>query len=171
MKKCLLMDCQSVLETVFEAEKLTQLPFTTQLQITVHCLFCPDCATALNDLRQAEIIMHSDFFPPSPHFGDALMERIHDERIEHVGNEEIFAQEGSFDPARFSLRAWVLTGCFVLLSLTSVFFGMHFTQIVNATGLSFLLPVGITVGVVLTCYGAFFIGSHLDELSARFGLR
>ena len=171
MKKYLLMDCQSVLKTVFEAEKVTYLPLTTQLQITVHCLFCPDCTTAVNDLRDAEAIMHSDFFPPSPHFADALMERIHGESDEYAETEEIFAQEGALDPAGFSLRAWVLTGCFVLLSLTSVFFGMHFTQIVDATGLSFLLPVGITVGVVLTCYGALFIGSHLDELSARFGLR
>jgi len=169
MKK-ILMDCQSVLTTIFETEKVTDLPFTTQLQITVHCLFCPGCAAEINDWRRAEAIMHSDFFPPSPHFADALIERIHDES-ERFKPEEVFTQEGHFDPAGFSLRAWVLTGCFVLLSLTSVFFGMHFTQIVDATGLSFLLPVGITVGVVLTCYGAFFIGSHLDELSTRFRLR
>ena len=36
--------------------------------------------------------------------------------------------------------------------------------------MSFLLPVGITIGVVLTTYGALFIGSHLKELSERFGL-
>jgi hypothetical protein len=30
--------------------------------------------------------------------------------------------------------------------------------------------VGITIGIVLTCYGALFIGSHLKELMERFGL-
>jgi hypothetical protein len=36
--------------------------------------------------------------------------------------------------------------------------------------MSFLLPVGITFGIVLTSYGALFIGSHLEEFSERFGL-
>jgi hypothetical protein len=36
--------------------------------------------------------------------------------------------------------------------------------------MSYLLPVGITIGIVLTSYGALFIGSHLKELSERFGL-
>jgi hypothetical protein len=36
--------------------------------------------------------------------------------------------------------------------------------------MSFLLPVGITVGIVLTSYGALFIGGHLKELSERFRL-
>jgi hypothetical protein len=48
---------------------------------------------------------------------------------------------------------------------------MNFVAIANSEGSSFLLPVGITIGIVLTCYGALFIGSHLKELSSRFRLR
>jgi hypothetical protein len=47
---------------------------------------------------------------------------------------------------------------------------MDFIHIAQEQGLSFLLPLGITVGVVLTCYGALFIGSHLKELSKHFNL-
>jgi hypothetical protein len=45
---------------------------------------------------------------------------------------------------------------------------MDFINIADTQGSSFLLPVGITIGAVVTGYGAFFIGSHLKELSSRF---
>ena len=96
-----------------------------------------------------------------PDFGDLIMEHLcKDTGIEKKAEEL----------PGFSLRIWVITGFFVLLSLSSSFFGVDFVKIANAEGLSFLLPVGLTVGMVLTCYGALFIGSHLKELSARFGL-
>jgi hypothetical protein len=37
-------------------------------------------------------------------------------------------------------------------------------------GSSFLLPIGITIGAIVSAYGALFSGSHLKELSSRFNL-
>jgi hypothetical protein len=85
--------------------------------------------------------------------------------------KEICISEKTAVPAGFSFRGWVFIGFFMLISLSSSFFGMNFTEIANAEGLSFLLPIGLTIGMVVTCYGALFIGSHLDELSTRFRLR
>jgi hypothetical protein len=48
---------------------------------------------------------------------------------------------------------------------------MDFEKVAHRQGSSFLIPVGITIGVVVTGYGALFIASHLKELSERFGLR
>jgi len=162
MKKHFLLDCHTVMDTVYESEKDSSFPILTQLQIGLHLLCCPACAGELKNLRQVEEIMKADFLPPSPEFADILMERL---------GEETVLEAETDAPAGFSFRGWVIIGFFMLLSLSSVFFGMNFIQIANAKGLSFLLPVGLTIGVVLTCYGAFFIGSHLKELSARFGLR
>ena len=106
--------------------------------------------------------MKTDFHPHCPNFEKPVMECLCGEADPE---EEIDA------PAGFSFRGWVLIGFFVLLSLSSSFFGISFGVIANEEGLSFLLPVGITIGIVLTCYGALFIGSHLKELSTRFGLR
>ena len=114
-----------------------------------------------SDLQCIKEIMKLDFFPPSPGLEDLIMERIYAEE----GENETYA------PTGFSLRSWVVTGFFILFSLTTVFFGMDFAKIADAEGLSFLLPVGLTIGFVLTCYGALFIGSHLKELSIRFGIR
>ena len=162
MKGYFWMDCHTVIDTVYESEKDNSLPILTQLQIWLHLLYCPDCAEKLRNLRHVEEIMKADFFPPSPDFGDLIMKRLY---------EETAMQEELDAPTGFSFRGWVVIGFFVLLSLSSAFFGMNFVEIADAEGLSFLLPVGITIGVVLTCYGALFIGSHLKELSSRFRLR
>jgi len=162
MKEHFFMDCRTVMDTVYEAEKESALPVLTQLRIWIHLLTCSACACELNNLRRINEIMKTDFFPPSPDFGGIIMERLREETAMNAATDA---------PAGFSFRGWVITGFFVLLSLSSAFFGINFIQIANAEGSSFLLPVGITVGVVLTCYGALFIGSHLKELSSRFGLR
>ena len=162
MKNYFLMDCRTVMDTAYEFEKDNFFPLLTQIRMDLHLLFCPACAEELKNLRQVQEIMKTDFLPPAPDFGNVLMERLY---------KETALQEAADAPAGFSFRGWVLIGFFMLLSLPSAFFGMNFVQIANAEGQSFLLPVGLTIGVLLTCYGAFFIGSHLKELSSRFGLR
>jgi len=161
MKK-IFMDCQTAMDTVYETEKDTPLPLLIHMRLELHLLFCSACARELKNLQRIQEIMKTDFFPVSPDFGNLLMERL---------SEETALEEATDAPAGFSLRGWVITGFFVLLSLSSAFFGMNFVHIADAEGSSFLLPVGITIGVVLTCYGALFIGSHLKQLSSRFGLR
>ena len=161
MKKQFFMDCRTVIDTVYEAEKESSLPMLTQMQIWIHLFFCSACAGDVKNLRRIDEIMKTDFFRSSPDFGDIIMKRLHEETTMDAVTDA---------PAGFSFRGWVIIGFFVLLSLSSAFFGINFVQIANAEGSSFLLPVGITIGVVLTCYGALFIGSHLKELSSRFGL-
>ena len=156
------MDCRTFMETVDLSEKDDFFPLLTRLRMEFHLLFCPECARELRNLRCLEDVMKTDFFPHCPDFEKPVMECLH---------EEADSEENIDAPAGFSFRGWVLIGFFVLLSLSSSFFGISFGVIANEEGLSFLLPVGITIGIVLTCYGALFIASHLKELSTRFGLR
>ena len=87
-----------------------------------------------------------------------------------VAAEEIEAEETYAVPGGISTRAWVISGFIIFISLATAFFSFDFQNIASETGISFLLPVGIIVGIILTTYGALFIGSHLKELSERFGL-
>ena len=166
MKKPLLDDCKTVLDIIYDYEGETDregsLSLLGQLRIKLHLLFCPACSTELENLHRLEKLMKTDFFPHSPDLEEQIMG--------HLCEETNMAEETDA-PAGFSFRGWVIIGFFILLSLSSSFFGVNFIQIAASEGLSFLLPVGITVGMVVTCYGAFFIGSHLKELSTRFRLR
>jgi hypothetical protein len=162
MNKNFLMDCRTVMDIAYESEKDSPLPILTRMRIWLHLLYCPDCSGEISKLRNLEEVMKTDFFPPSPDFEEPLMECIY---------QEAEIEEETDAPTGFSLKSWVFTGFFVLLSLSSSFFGMNFEEIAKTEGSSFLLPVGLTIGMVVTCYGALFIGSHLKELSARFRLR
>jgi len=161
LKRRFLLDCRTVMETVDLLEKDELSPFLTRVRIELHLLFCPECARELRKLQCLEEIMKTDFIPHCPDFEKPVMECLY---------EETDPVKKIDAPAGFSFRIWVLIGFFVLLSLSSSFFGNSFGVIANEEGLSFLLPVGITIGIVLTCYGALFIASHLKELSTRFGL-
>ena len=163
MKKHFLLDCHTVMDSVYvyESDSDSSLTVLDHIRIGLHLLLCPDCTRELRNLRCVEEIMKTDFFPPSPDYEELLMEQLFKEDME----------ENTDAPAGFSFRGWVIIGFFVLLSLSSSFFGINFIKIANSEGLSFLLPLGLTIGMVLTCYGALFIGSHLKELSTRFRLR
>ena len=161
MNSLFFMDCRAVVDAVYNSDKHSSLPVLTQMRIWFHLLFCPACSKELKNLQKIEEIMTVDFFPPSPDFEENLMECIYKESAEELTDA----------PAGFSFRIWVVIGFFVLLSLSSAFFGMDFVEIADAEGLSFLLPIGITIGMFVTCYGAFFIASHLKELSSRFKLQ
>jgi len=162
MKRHLLMDCTAVKDYLYESEEETYQSFFTDIRIALHLLFCPECTLEQRNLEHVKNIMETDFFPPAPDFEEPIME--------HLQTMDEFEEEIDA-PTGVSFRNWVIIGFFLLFSLASAFFGLNFTQIAASEGSSFLLPVGITIGTALTCYGAFFIASHLKELSARFRLR
>ena len=154
------MKDHSMVEKYFDALGDEPLSLLLRARITLHLLFCPRCAGELKRWGEARRIMKAGFFPPSPGLEDAVMERVFAEAAEDVGEPS----------PGVSFPSWVITGFIVLISLSTSFFGMDFIDVAAAQGSSFLIPLGLTVGCVLTGYGALFIGSHLKELSERFGL-
>jgi hypothetical protein len=140
------------------------MPLFCQVQVWIHTFFCQDCAQKIERFEAARFIMCEDFFPPSPNLEESIMTKVSAEK-------ELVEAEPSFtSPGRLSTRGWVITGLIILVSLVTVFFGLDFQNLASESGMSIMLPMGITIGIVLTTYGAFFIGSHLKELSERFGL-
>jgi hypothetical protein len=154
------MKCETVMEKIL-ASGGEPFPLGVYLRISAHLLFCSRCTEELKLLNEAGEIMKTGFLPPSPDFTEPLMALIEEEETEEPG---VF-------PQGFSTRSWIITGVIILVSLASSFFGMDFIQVASSQGNSFLFPLGLTIGLVLSCYGALFIGSHLKELSARFKLR
>ena len=158
------MRCSKILDAVYEYSGGEPMPLLLQIQVGLHTIICPNCAQEIERFEVCRDILREDFLPPSPGLEDSIMTIIAKEK-EQPEAEEVFATPGGL-----STRGWIIAGLIILISLSTVFFGMDFNRIALEAGMSFLLPVGITIGIVLTSYGAFFIGSHLKELSERFGL-
>ncbi|MDR3247644.1 MAG: peptidoglycan-binding protein [Treponema sp.] len=158
------MICNDLLDELYEFAGEQSLPLTLRLRVRLHSFFCPQCAQEIERFELAQDILRNDFFPPSADFGEAVMAQLSAE-----APLALLLTDAEED-AGVSFRGWVITGLVLLISLVSSFFGMGFIRSTVTQGPSYLLPLGITVGAALTCYGALFIGSHLKELSERFGL-
>ena len=162
------MRCSKILDMVYEYSgndvfSEDSMPLYNQIQVWLHTIFCPNCAQEIERFEVSRAIMREDFFPSPPGLEDSIMARIAAE--EEQAEEEVYAVPGGL-----STRGWIIAGLIILVSLATSFFGLDFQKLANETGMSFLLPVGITIGIVLTTYGALFIGSHLKELTERFDL-
>jgi hypothetical protein len=151
------------MDKIFDSLGEEPLSLPARLKIGIHLFICPRCARELKNLEDAREILKTGFFLPPPNLEESIMSRIYREYPE--------TEEKRYEiPAGVSFRGWVITGLVVLFSLGTSFFGMDFEKVAASQGSSFLIPVGLTIGVVLTGYGALFIGSHLKELSERFRL-
>jgi hypothetical protein len=151
-----------------EQRHIFEMPLLLQVQISLHTLFCSDCSQKIELYRGAREMLRKDFFPPVPNLEDSIMARI---SVEEQSNPIYSETENTYAiPGGIPTRGWVIAGIIVVVSLVTTFFGLDYQSLVIESGTSFLLPLGITIGIVLTTYGVFFIGSHLKELSERFGL-
>ncbi|MDR0301147.1 MAG: peptidoglycan-binding protein [Treponema sp.] len=156
------MTCSKILDMVYEESD--SMPLFNQIQVWLHTIFCPNCAQEIERYQVSRSILENDFFPLSPGLEDSIMAKI-DIQEELQDDKNGYAVTGGF-----SIRGWVIAGLIILFSLATAFFNFDFQNLTDESGISFLLPMGITIGIVLTTYGALFIGSHLKELSERFGL-
>jgi len=156
------MSCEKILDRVYDQEDMSLL---NRLGIALHLFLCPDCARKVERFELCRKILREEFLPPSQNLEGSIMAAITD-----LESDKAPEAEGAAVPGGFSLGGWVVAGLVLLVSLTTIFFGMEFNNVALAAGMSFMIPIGITVGIVLTCYGALLIGSHLKKLSKRFGL-
>jgi hypothetical protein len=171
------MNCYDIMDKVYEYSGGEPMPLLLRIRIAAHIFFCPGCAREFEQFQVTRDILRNDFLPPAPDIEEPVMIQIMKETAElseYPEEDSIFGEVFTGAQAAadgVSFRRWVVTGLIMLFSLSTSFFGLDFSRLAAAEGISFLLPVGITVGAVVTCYGALFIGSHLKELSERFGLR
>jgi len=157
------MNCKKIIDIFYQDDNLT---FFNQMRIGLHTFFCSECAEEIERYENARAVMKEEFFQPSPDIEDILMARINMEALD----EEEEQAELNIVPGALSTRRWVAAGIILMVSLVTAFFGLDFKNLASESGMSFMLPMGITIGILLTTYGALFIGSHLKELSERFGL-
>jgi hypothetical protein len=156
------MKCSEILDIVYEESD--SMPLFNQIRVWAHTIFCPNCAQEIERYNVSRSILQNEFFPISPDLEESIMAKI------DTLDEQRDIKDSYAVPGRLSTRGWVIAGLIIFISLASAFFGFDFRHLTDESGVSFHLPMGITIGIVITTYGALFIGSHLKELSERFGL-
>ena len=155
------MICEKIVTKIYQGDTLSLL---TRIGIGLHLLFCSDCTREIERYEKCRDILRNEFFPQSPGLEDSIMAMVAAEK------EEAWEAQRAELSGGFSLRGWVIAGLVMFVSLATAFFGLDFNKVALASGISFMIPIGITIGIALTCYGALFIGCHLKEFSERFGL-
>ena len=160
------MSCTRILDKVYEEDKM---PLLTRIGVGLHLLVCPACARKVERFEMCREILRGGFMPPAPDIENPVMAAIAAEEGLQMQGLQTRGQEAEVQGG-FSTKGWIIAGLVMLVSLATAFFGFDFNKVALAAGVSYMIPVGITIGIVLTCYGALFIGSHLKELTERFGL-
>ena len=171
------MKCSKVLDCIYEysgndSEPGNSMPLFNQIQVWLHILFCRDCAEKLERLEKTVNIMRKDFFPVmTKTSGFNSWSDIEDSIMAKIAIDEETESDASYaNPGSLSIRGWIIAGVLIFVSFITAFLNFDFQLVVSESGNSFLVPVSITIGIVLTTYVALFIGSNLKELSKRFGL-
>ncbi|MDR1904136.1 MAG: hypothetical protein LBQ88_17855, partial [Treponema sp.] len=150
--------CREIRDKIIESSGDEDISLFVQIHIFLHILFCRDCAEKAKNFEVLRNIMKTDFFPPSPELVETIMAKLPKGEDEEAAE---FPGMAAGVPGGVSTLGWVIIGFFILISLATSFFGLGFSKVASAEGPSFLLPAGLTIGAVLTGYGALFIGSHL----------
>lgn len=162
------MRCDDIVNLVIDHDGDEELSFFKRFLVETHLFFCPHCASALRRWRLGRDLLSSSCLDPElnsgfevPGLSDAIMKNILAE-----------AEDDSSLPGAevLSFRRWVIAGCVIVASLVSVFFCLDFMELFAVSGLSLMIPMGVTIGIIISAYSALFIGSHLKELSERFRL-
>ncbi|MDR1985364.1 MAG: peptidoglycan-binding protein [Treponema sp.] len=154
---------EQVMNKVYEALGERPLPLRYRLYLGLHRLYCPRCDEELKRLEAVQELLETGFLPEVPALEDVIMEEIYREEPHGPALDRDLATGVSF-------RGWVISGLIILVTLPASFFGMNAVKLSASFGSSLLLPLGLTIGGIVTSYGALFIGSHLNELSQRFRL-
>jgi len=156
------MSCAKILDIVYGQEDMSLL---NRIRVGLHLLVCPDCAQEVERFEVCRDMLQDDFMYPAPDMEDAVIPMI------NINAEEETAEANEAEvPGGFSIRGWIIAGIVMFVSLATVFFGLEFNKVALIAGMAFTIPIGITIGIALTSYGALFIGSHLKDLAERFGL-
>jgi hypothetical protein len=160
------MKHDEVIEKIYENGNFS---FFTRLGIAFHLLGCRQCARDIVRYENARRVMRDDFFTETgPSVADSVMAAIGESKADEVLAAHIPALR--IPPEILPIRDWIVTGVIVIAALTTSFFGMDFSSLVQDFGSAFTIPLAITIGTVITVYIAIFIAKHLKELSKLFGL-
>ncbi|MDL2228792.1 peptidoglycan-binding protein [Treponema sp. OttesenSCG-928-L16] len=148
------MNCDKLTDLIYESDEDASPSLWTRFRVIFHAVHCRHCSEKIRRLEMTKDVLVRDFFPPTGGFDELIMGRIYAEMEENP--------EESHDTVPF--RSWIITGVVIVASLLSALFGINSRHLADFFGTSFILPLGLTIGCIISIYGILFIGTHLEEL-------
>ncbi len=142
------MKCEQVAEYVDRSIDSKGIPFLTWLRIGLHLLLCSHCRKETTRLQRLYAILPTLQIKNTPSIcNDIMKEILKDNSLEESGNQ-----------VPVSYLNWLVGGIILFLSLIG-------TLLTRGT-----LAIVLTLSIILTVYGALFIGSHLKKFSEKLHL-
>lgn len=145
------MKCETFEERYDRTEEGAPLPAS----LAIHLARCPKCAARVEMRRRAILLYRL----PASGEGADIVDRV------------MAALPFLERPRReMPLRNWVVTGLVLSASVVLVPAQGVFSRVIDTYGPQWMLPFVLVFGFSVAIFGAFFIVTHMNELSDRFGL-
>jgi hypothetical protein len=149
------MKCDDKLDKIFSADEDNPLSIVTQVRFFLHRFFCDHCSFIMNQYEDSRTMMKNDFFYDTIDMSNVIMNQV-------LKNESI-PEENEFHEW-VSLKNWIVAGCIILVSLVSAFFGFNFNEVAVSGDSSYMLSIGLVIGLIISIYGLLFIGTQMKQI-------
>ena len=143
------MKCERIISEFLRSESDT-VPWLIRL----HLLRCADCRHEISHLQNKFEEIHNDSAFTVPYdLTGLIMNRI--ALLKEVHTRDI------------SDGKWVIAWITIVASIALVTYSEPFRWLERYFGSSFDIPLNIVMGIVITTYSAFFIGTHLERFKSK----
>ncbi len=145
------MKCKNAINQFMLLDDYKNLPW----RIKFHILFCKNCRQEIRKLTEElnSLTCKTPFY---------ITRDISDDVMNIINNFRTVQQKN------MSNFKWIAAGAIMLSSMFLVSFSNSMIWLKSTFGSSFIIPLSIVQGLVITGYAALFIGSHLDGLKKTF---
>jgi hypothetical protein len=149
------MKCDEKLDKILCADEDDVLSLATRIQFFFHTFFCDHCRSIMEQYEDSRELMRTDFFYEASDMSNEIMNQV-------LSNETI--PEDIEIHEWVSFKKWIIAGCIILVSLVSAFFGFNFDEVAVSRDSSYILSIGLVIGLIISIYGLLFIGTQMKQI-------
>ncbi len=141
------MKCDKAISYYLQNDEIGRIPF----KVRIHTFFCPVCSGEIMQLMlMFRLLEEKSIWEMDKDIKDNVMDKIQ--------RQSVFAEK------RISGLKWVVIGIIIFASMFLINFSESFMWLKEQFGSSFVIPMSIVLGLVLTVYLMLFTSSNIDFL-------
>jgi hypothetical protein len=154
------MKCDEAINRLMDLDNGEQIPD----DVARHLQECVTCRREAEVLFQALTALEAqNLVVMTPDVAVSVMERIRWTEDQAVAQAE--------SDRHMPMRNWIVVGAIILFSMFLVPFSNSLTWLTDAFGSSLEIPLYIILGIVVAAYATLFIGTHVDQVAEKLGVK